>query len=122
ALNYLGYTYAELGTNLEEALDLIKKALAIKPESGQIIDSLGWVYYKMGETDKAVSELERAIKYIPDDPVVLEHLGDAYLKKGLKDKAVDFYEKSLKIDPKNTKLKEKTEKLKKGLKNGPSKK
>ncbi|MEK7829264.1 MAG: tetratricopeptide repeat protein, partial [Deltaproteobacteria bacterium] len=99
--------------NLEEALALIKKALAIKPESGHIIDSLGWVYYKMGEITLAVQELERAIKYMSDDHVVLEHLGDAYLKKGLKDKAIEIYDKILKADPKNTKLKEKLDGLKK---------
>ncbi|CAD7783277.1 MAG: Tetratricopeptide repeat protein [Candidatus Methanoperedenaceae archaeon GB50] len=49
ALNYLGYTYAEMGENLEEAERLIKRALEIKPEDGYIIDSLGWVYYQRGE-------------------------------------------------------------------------
>ena len=116
ALNYLGYTYAEKGINLEEALNLITKALSIKPESGHIIDSLGWVYYQMGEIEKAVQELERAAKFLPDDPAVLEHLGDAYLKIGQKEKALDMYEKASKLDAKNVKLKEKLERLRKGIK------
>ncbi|MBI5327528.1 MAG: tetratricopeptide repeat protein, partial [Deltaproteobacteria bacterium] len=82
-------------------------------ESGQIIDSLGWVYYKMGEIEKAVVELERAIKYMPNDSVVFEHLGDVYLKKGLKGKAVEFYEKAVRLDAKNEKLKGKLDELKK---------
>ena len=70
----------------------------------------------MGEIEKAVQELERAAKFLPDDPAVLEHLGDAYLKIGQKEKALDMYEKASKLDAKNVKLKEKLERLRKGIK------
>ena len=49
ALNYLGYTYAESGQNLDEAESLIKRALTVEPEDGFYVDSLGWVYYQKGE-------------------------------------------------------------------------
>jgi tetratricopeptide (TPR) repeat protein len=84
ALNYLGYTYVDMGIRLDEARELIEKAIRIEPEDGYITDSLGWVYYHQGEFEKAVEVLERAVELVPDDPVILEHLGDAYLKTGKK--------------------------------------
>ena len=96
ALNYLGYTYADLGTNLDEAEQLIKEALKYKPNDGYITDSLGWVYYKKGEFEKAVQYLQKAVQMVPDDPIMLEHLGDAYLKLNDKAKALKYYNKSLK--------------------------
>jgi Tfp pilus assembly protein PilF len=94
-LNYLGYTYADLGQNLDEAERLIKEALKYKPNDGYITDSLGWVYYKKGEFEKAIKYLTRAIELVPDDPIMLEHLGDAYLKVNDKANALKFYQKSL---------------------------
>jgi len=95
ALNYLGYTYAELGENLDEAERLIKKALIYRPEDGFITDSLGWVYFKKGLIDQAVAMLEKAVDLEPNDSVILEHLGDAYLKANEKVKALEFYNRSL---------------------------
>ena len=80
AQNFLGYSYAETGANLNEAEKLVKAALRTKPESGHIIDSLGWIYYKKGEFDKAAAELERARKIMPQDGTVAEHLADAYVR------------------------------------------
>jgi tetratricopeptide (TPR) repeat protein len=96
ALNYLGYTYADLGTNLDEAEQLIKEALKYKPDDGYITDSLGWVYYKKGEFEKALQYLQKAVQMVPDDPIMLEHLGDAYLKLNDKTNALKYYTKSLK--------------------------
>jgi tetratricopeptide (TPR) repeat protein len=96
ALNYLGYTFAELGENLEEAERLIKAALAQKPDDGYITDSLGWVYYKKGLLTKALKYLKKAVSLVPDDPIILEHLGDAYLGLSDKKKALQFYQRSLK--------------------------
>ena len=95
ALNYLGYTYADLGTNLDEAERLIKEALKYKPNDGYITDSLGWVYYKKGEFEKALQYLQKAVEIVPDDPIMLEHLGDAYLKLDNKPQALKYYRKSL---------------------------
>jgi len=99
SLNYIGYTYAEQGIRLDEALTLIKRALGIRPDSGYIIDSLGWVYYKKGAYDKAVHYLEKAAALAADDPTINEHLGDAYFKKQDYEKALRSYEKALSLKP-----------------------
>ncbi|MBF0411880.1 MAG: tetratricopeptide repeat protein [Desulfamplus sp.] len=95
ALNYLGYTYADLGIKLDEAEDLIKRSLALKPDDGYITDSLGWVYYKKGEYDKAIESLERAVSLSSGDPVIAEHLGDAYREKKMYSKALEAYKNAL---------------------------
>jgi tetratricopeptide (TPR) repeat protein len=96
ALNYLGYTYADLGLNLDEAERLVKEALKYKPNDGYITDSLGWVYYKKGMFQEALKYLKKAVKLVPDDPIMLEHVGDTYLKLNDKENALKFYEQSLK--------------------------
>jgi tetratricopeptide (TPR) repeat protein len=114
ALNYLGYTYADLGMNLDEAEELITRALKFKPDDAYITDSLGWVYYKKGNYEKAVSTLEKAVSLVPDDPILLEHLGDALSKTQNKEKALECYRRSLKFKKKDTKdLEIKIEKLSK---------
>ncbi|MBF0378357.1 MAG: tetratricopeptide repeat protein [Desulfamplus sp.] len=95
ALNYLGYTYAELGINLDEAEELIKRSLAIKPDDGYITDSLGWVYYKKGDYDRAIDILEKAVKLSSGDTVIFEHLGDAYREKKSYLKAIEAYKNAL---------------------------
>ncbi len=115
ALNYIGYTYVENGIKLNEAEVLITRALAVSPGSGHIMDSLGWLYYTKGDVDRAVAELERAFDKLPNDPTVAEHLGDAYLKQSAKHKAVGIYEKAHKLAPKNRKIENKLEKLKREL-------
>ncbi len=115
ALNYIGYTYIEKGMNLNEAEKYIKQALQNAPDSGHIIDSLGWLYYTRGELDKAVIELERAYKALPNDPIVAEHLADAYLKSSLRKKAIALYKKAFKLDPENVKVGNKIQKLMKEL-------
>jgi tetratricopeptide (TPR) repeat protein len=95
ALNYLGYTYADMGILLDEAEQLVLTAIETQPDDGYIIDSLGWVYYKKGLFDRAVSELEKAVSLVPEDPTILEHMGDAYLKIDAKGKALEFYRRSL---------------------------
>jgi len=96
ALNYLGYTYAEDGQNLNEAEKLIRRALDIEPEDGFYIDSLGWVYYQKGQYAKAVVQLQRAVNLTGDDPTISEHLGDAYRKLGRELDARQEYQIALK--------------------------
>ncbi len=95
ALNYLGYTYAEKGINLDEAEKLISRALIQKPDDGFITDSLGWVYYQKGLYKKAVEYLEKAVELTDADPVITEHLGDAYQKEKRLDKALEAYKKAI---------------------------
>ncbi|MDC1381993.1 tetratricopeptide repeat protein [Candidatus Puniceispirillum sp.] len=77
-LNYLGYWWADDGRKLDEAIQLIEQAVRLRPRSGYFVDSLGWVHFKLGNLDLAVSFLEQATILEPTDPVINGHLGDAY--------------------------------------------
>ncbi|MBL6432409.1 MAG: tetratricopeptide repeat protein, partial [Alphaproteobacteria bacterium] len=79
-LNYLGYSLVDRGLKLSEALDMIRKAVELRPRDGYIVDSLGWAYYKLGRYEEAVVELEKAVALRPEDPIINDHLGDAYWK------------------------------------------
>jgi tetratricopeptide (TPR) repeat protein len=81
-LNYLGYSWVDMGMNIEEAFKLLKRAVELSPHDGMIIDSLGWAYYRLGRYEDAVRELERAVELKPGDPVINDHLGDAYWRVG----------------------------------------
>jgi Flp pilus assembly protein TadD len=83
-MNYLGYSWVDMNMNLGQAMDLIRKAVDLRPGDGYIVDSLGWAYYKLGKFDDAVRELERAVSLKPDDAVLNDHLGDAYWRIGRK--------------------------------------
>jgi len=110
-LNYLGYTYAVQGVNLEEAESLIIRALEIRTGDGFITDSLGWVYFKQGRYDKAVETLGRAVEIAPDDPVIWEHFGDALVKLGEAEKARNAYQKTLELKPEAEEARLKLEQL-----------
>lgn len=81
-LNYLGYSLVEKRIKLEEALGMIEQAVEASPESGYIVDSLGWVLYRLGRYDEAVMHMERAVELMAVDPVVNDHLGDVYWAVG----------------------------------------
>ena len=95
AANYLGYMLADRNVRLDEASDLIKKALDMEPENGAYLDSLGWVYYRQGKLDQAEGLLQRALQRQPD-PTVHDHLGDVYAKEGKIRDAISQWEASLK--------------------------
>jgi len=95
ALNYLGYTYADQGVMLDEALLLIKRAYELKPDDGYIIDSLGWIYYKKGVYDKAVEYLQKAAELTSFETIITDHLGDAFQKTNQLKKALNAYKKAL---------------------------
>ncbi|NGP17471.1 tetratricopeptide repeat protein [Devosia aurantiaca] len=86
-LNYLGYSWIDQDMHLDEALGMIEKAVAARPEDAYIIDSLGWAFYKLDRIDEAVETLERAVSILPNDPEINDHLGDAYWKVGRKREA-----------------------------------
>jgi tetratricopeptide (TPR) repeat protein len=120
ALNYLGYSYADKGINLNEALSLINRALELKPESGYIMDSLGWVYYKLGNYDEALKILLKAVEKVKDDPVLYEHLGDVSNTMGFIEKTREYWQKSIEFHSKGDDegLKERVEKKIKELGHG----
>ena len=109
-LNYLGYSLLDRGKDLKEAEDLIRKAVDLTPDDGYIIDSLGWVYYRTNQMDKAVETLEKAITLKPEDPTINDHLGDAYWRVGRKLEARYQWEAALRTtegDPPKEKIEQK---------------
>ncbi len=94
-LNYLGYMLADRDTRLEEALGYIRRAVALDPQNGAYLDSLGWAYYKLGKYDLAEENLRRASERINTDPTVHQHLGELYQKTGRLKLAASNYERSL---------------------------
>ena len=97
ALNYLGYTYAESGENLEEALSLVGRAVALEPDNGSYVDSLGWTYYQLGRHEQARDILERAVRLEPADATLQEHLGDVYVALGQTERAREAYRRALEL-------------------------
>jgi tetratricopeptide (TPR) repeat protein len=95
ALNFIGYTLADHGEQLDEAERLVRRALAIHPDSGAYLDSLGWVQFRRGDMVRATGTLERAVELEPDEPAILEHLGDAYGGVSRRDAAVNAYRRAL---------------------------
>ncbi len=114
-LNYLGYSWIDLGKNIDEAHKLIQKAVKLRPNDGYFVDSLGWAYYRMGQYKKAVSELEKAVSLVPNDPIINDHLGDAMWRAGYKYEAIYQWKRALIYKP-DDELENKIKfKLKKGL-------
>ena len=96
--NNLAYIYAEDGQDLDKALLLAEKARQVAPNHPGIADTLGWVYYKKGNYEEAVTNLKVAAEGMPDNPIVRYHLGAAYYKQGTKDEAVGELKKALEIN------------------------
>lgn len=94
-LNYLGYSLVEEQRKLDEALDMIERAVAASPDSGYIVDSLGWVYYRLGRYEEATVQMERAVELEAVDPVVNDHLGDVYWAVGRKREAQFQWKRAL---------------------------
>jgi len=109
----LGYLWADKGTNLEESVRLIKKALSYEPDNGYFLDSLGWAYFKQGRLEEAAAELEKAIVQVKDDAVIIDHLGDVYRALGRYEEAIESYRSSLSVED-DPKVQKKLDKLTKG--------
>jgi len=99
ALNYLGYTWVDRGENLTEAFEMIRKAIEIEPNSGAIVDSLGWAHYKLGQYQEAKAKLEDAVELSPSSATIIDHLGDVYWKLGRFREAGYQWERALEFDP-----------------------
>ncbi len=100
AYNALGYTLADRNQRLPEALELIKKAIALMPDDPQIIDSLGWVYYRMGDIPNALKHLREAYEAKPDVEVAA-HLGEVLWTSGARDEAMKVWREASGREPKN---------------------
>jgi len=114
-LNYLGYSLVERRENLDEALAMIERAVALRPNSGYIVDSLGWVYYRLGRFEDAVEPMERATELMATDPIVNDHLGDVYWMVGRFHEARFQWQRALSFDPEETEAERIRRKLDVGL-------
>ncbi len=114
-LNYLGYSMIEKKINLEEAMAMVKKAVALKPNDGYIIDSLGWAYFQLGDYEQAVTHIERAVELLPADPIIAEHLGDAYWRVNRKLEARFQWQHARDNKPEPADLSRIEDKIKNGL-------
>ena len=98
ALNYLGYMLADRDVQIQDALTLVRKAVDLEPSSGAYLDSLGWVYFRMGELDRAEKYLTEGARLEPHDATVHEHLGDLYRTRGLGARAAEAYRQALTME------------------------
>jgi len=114
-MNYLGYSWVDMNMNLDEGLEMIRKAVDLRPSDGYIVDSLGWAYYRLARYEDAVRELERAVALMPNDPVLNDHLGDAYWRVGRKLEATFQWSHARDMKPDAKVLAEVEKKLKEGL-------
>ena len=100
-MNYLGYLLADKGIRLKEAKEYIARALEYDPNNGAYLDSMGWVYYRLGDYEKAREYLEMAIQYIDESDeenyLIYEHLGDVYYKIQMYEDAIRAWQKALEI-------------------------
>ncbi len=115
ALNYLGYSWIDQNKNLKQGMTLIEKAVALKPDDGYIVDSLGWAHFKLGNFKEAARYLERAVELRPEDPVLNDHLGDALWRVGREREARFQWEQSLTLKPEIEDAIRTQKKLDKGL-------
>ncbi|MEL6318331.1 MAG: tetratricopeptide repeat protein, partial [Pseudomonadota bacterium] len=98
-LNYLGYSLVEQRRRLDEALEMIERAVRGKPDAGHIVDSLGWALYRLGDYERAVVQLEKAVELEPVEPVINDHLGDALWKVGRRLEAEFQWRRALSFEP-----------------------
>jgi tetratricopeptide (TPR) repeat protein len=110
-LNFTAYVMALSGTNLDVAERLVEQALARDAANGAYIDTLGWVYFQRGDTQRALAKVQRALELEGEDPVITDHLGDIYLRLGLPDKARAMWQKSLQLDAQNKAVEQKLRQL-----------
>lgn len=117
AQNFLGYMWVERNENLDEAGELIRKALESQPENGAFLDSLGWFHFKKGDYDKALTQLLRAEELMEkplkaEDAEVLVHVGDTYQQLGKPGQALQYWQKALALDATNKQISDKIETIK----------
>jgi len=98
-LNYLGYSWVEQGVNLARARRMIERAVEQRPQDGAIVDSLGWVLFRLGQYEEAVVQLERAVELRPGDATINDHLGDALWVVGRREEAVFQWRRALTLSP-----------------------
>ena len=106
ALNYLGYMFADRGERLDYAQQLIERALQIAPDNAAYVDSYGWVMFRKGDFQQAITHLKRAVD-LTEDPTIFDHLGDAYQAQGDTTSARRCWQKALEMNPDNSNIQKK---------------
>ncbi|RMF54915.1 MAG: tetratricopeptide repeat protein, partial [Calditrichaeota bacterium] len=106
-LNNFSYSLAERGIRLEEALEMANRALELEPNNGAFLDTVGWIYFKLGDYQQALYYIKRAVEHREGSAEVLEHLGDVYYQLGEQEKAQEYWQKAYEKDPDNKALKAK---------------
>lgn len=114
-LNYLGYSWVERGKNLDQAQAMIERAVQQRQNDGYIVDSMGWVLYRLGKYEDAVKHLERAVQLRPEDPVINDHLGDAYWRVGRTHEARFQWNRAISFKPEDKDKAKIEAKLEKGM-------
>jgi tetratricopeptide (TPR) repeat protein len=110
-LNNYSYSLTDRGIDLEKAKQMVEKALSIDPDNGAYLDTIGWIYYNLGQYKEALSFIQKALNAREDSAEVIEHMGDVYYKLGQPDEARKYWEQAIEKDPQNSELKEKIRNL-----------
>lgn len=109
-LNNYAYSLSERGIDLDKALNMAKIAVEKEPKNSSYLDTIGWIYFKLGDNAKALKYISDALKNGEKSVTIYDHLGDVYSKLNEKGKALENWKKALEIEPKNEKIKLKIEK------------
>jgi tetratricopeptide (TPR) repeat protein len=118
-LNYLGYSWVEQGKNLAEARGMLERAVQLRPNDGNIAESLGWALFKLGDLPGAVHWLEKAVELESRNSVINDHLGDAYWVSGRQREAQFQWRRALGLDPEPGETPKIEAKLREGLSGHP---
>ncbi len=120
AYNYIAFMWAEHNMHLDEAEEMVGRALQFDPNNGAYLDTLGWVQYRKGKYEDALTQLLRAEQNLTrPDPIVLEHIGDTYAKLNRNPQALEFWQKAIAVSADNKALAEKIEKTRTMISKGP---
>lgn len=114
-LNYLGYSWADQRIHLDKALPMIERAVELRPRDGYIVDSLGWIHFRLGNLEKALVHMEAAVELRPQDPTINDHLGDVYWRIGRRAEARYQWERALRLEPEPQQVPQLQKKLEEGL-------
>jgi tetratricopeptide (TPR) repeat protein len=118
-LNYLGYMWADLGINLDEARAMIERAVTLEPKNAAYLDSLGWVLFRLNRVEEALPHILQAVELSEEpDPTLFDHLGDIYLELKQPKKAREAWRKSLEVED-NAEIRKKLRKLDRARSTGP---
>jgi tetratricopeptide (TPR) repeat protein len=109
ALNNFAYSLAERDTLLERALAMSTKAVSAQPENPSYLDTIGWIYYRLGDYRRALEEVAKAVAKGEASAVVIEHLGDIHYRLGEREKALEYWKRALGMDEDNVILRGKVD-------------